>query len=47
MTLKGELLQWPLLQLVLVGETIDGQALETLLVANGLAKVLKHCVYNS
>ena len=46
MTLKGELPQWPLLQLVLVSEFHDGQVLETLLVANGLTKVLKYCVYN-
>ena len=47
MTLKGELLQWPLLQLVLVHEIPNGQVLETLLVANCLTKILKHCVYNS
>ena len=46
MTLKGELPQWPLLHLVLVAEKLNGEVLETLLVANGLAKVLKHCVYN-
>ena len=46
MTLKGELPQWPLLHLVLVLEIPDGQVLETLLEANGLSKVLKHCVYN-
>ena len=46
MTLKGELPQWPLLQLVLVPECLDEQVLETLLVANGLSKVLKDCVYN-
>ena len=46
MALKGELRQWPLLQLVLVAEIQNGQVLETLLVANGLTKVLKHCVYN-
>ena len=41
MTLKGELLQWPLLQLVLVAELLNGDVLETLLVADGLSKVLK------
>ena len=41
MRLKGELLQWPLLHLVLVVEILDGQVLETLLVANGLSKVFK------
>ena len=41
MTLKGELPQWPLLQLVLVVEFLNGQMLETLLVADGLSKVLK------
>ena len=41
MRLKGELPQWPLLQLVLVAETLDGQVLETLLVADSLSKVLK------
>ena len=46
MTLKGELPQWPLLHLVLVAESLNGQVLETLLEANGLAKVLKDCVYN-
>ena len=46
MTLKGELPQWPLLHLVTVAEILDGQMLETLLVANSLAKVLKHCVHN-
>ena len=46
MALKGELPQWPLLHLVLVHEFLDGQVLETLLVANSLTKVLKHCVYN-
>jgi len=46
MTLKGELLQWPLLQLVTVLEPLDAQVLETLLVANCLSKVLKQCVYN-
>ena len=46
MRLKGELTQWPLLQLVLVLEILNGEVLETLLVANGLAKVLKDCVYN-
>ena len=44
MTLKGELLQWPLLQLVPVAVIINGEVLETLLVADGLAKDLKHCV---
>jgi len=46
MTLKGELPQWPLLQLVLVVEKHNGEVFETLLVANGLSKVLKDCVYN-
>jgi len=46
MTLKGELPQWPLLQLVLVVEIHDGQVLETLLEANSLPKVIKDCVYN-
>ena len=46
MTLKGDLLQRPFLQLVLVGEVLNGQVLETLLVANGLSKVLKNCVNN-
>jgi len=46
MTLKGELPQWPILQLVLVVEIIDGQVLETLLFTNCLSKVLKNCVYN-
>ena len=41
MTLKGELPQWPLLQLVLVAELYDGEVLETLLVADCLSKVLK------
>ena len=47
MRLKGELPQWPLLHLILVPEFIDGEVLETLLVANGLSKVLKYLVdYN-
>ena len=46
MTLKGELPQRPLLKLVLVEKTLNGEVLETLLVANGLSKVLKDCVYN-
>jgi len=46
MTLKGELPQWPLLQLVLVPEMLDAEVLETLLEADSLAKVLKQCVYN-
>ena len=41
MTLKGELPQWPLLQLVLVQEILDAQVLETLLVADGLSKLIK------
>ena len=41
MTLKCELLQWPLLQLVPVVEIRDGQMLETLLVADSLSQVLK------
>ena len=39
--LKGELLQWPLLQLVPVEEILNGEMLETLLVTDGLSKVLK------
>ena len=46
MALKGELPQWPLLHLVLFLEIHNGEVLETLLVVNGLSKVLKHCVYN-
>ena len=45
--LKSELPQWPLLQLVQVAEILNGEVLETLLVANGLSKVLKYLVdYN-
>ena len=40
-TLKGELPQWPLLQLVQVVELLDGDVLETLLFANSLSEVLK------
>ena len=42
MTLKSELLQRPFLQVVPVAETLDGEVLEALLVANGLSKVFKH-----
>ena len=43
MALIGELLQWPLLQLVPVVEILNGQVLE---MANGLSKVRKDWVYN-
>ena len=46
MTLKGELPQRPLLQLVPVVVLLYGQVLETLLEENCLPKVLKDCVYN-
>ena len=42
MTLKVELPQRPLLQLVLVPESLEGEVLETLLVVNGLSKVFKN-----
>ena len=41
MTLKSELPQWPLLQLVHVVKLLDEEMLETLLVADGLSKVLE------
>ena len=44
MTLKGELPQWPLLQLVLFPESLDGEVQETLPYANGPSKVFKHLV---
>ena len=42
MTFNDELPQWPLLQVVLVPEILDGEVLQTLLVANRMSKVFKY-----